>query len=142
MPASFERLGIAFQYPENWDLDEQDALLGEQSVAVYSPGGAFWCVAMQPAGVEPKAAAEAALAALRKEYELDAEDAHETIGQRELVGYDVNFYYVDLTNTAYIRAFGTPGATYLVLCQAEDRDLPAVEPLFRAMTASLIQSLA
>lgn len=141
MPARYERLGIAFQYPENWQLDEQDALLGEQSVGVYSPGGAFWCVAMQPAGVEPKAAADAALATLRNEYELDAEDAQETVGRRELVGYDVNFYYVDLTNTAYIRAFRTPSTTWLILCQAEDRDLPAVEPVFRAMTASLIQSL-
>ena len=53
MPLMYEKLGIAFQYPDNWELDEQDALLGEQSVAVYSPGGAFWCVAMQPGQVEP-----------------------------------------------------------------------------------------
>jgi hypothetical protein len=141
MPAVYDKMGITFQYPENWELDERDALQGERGVTVYSPGGAFWSVLLQPANVDPMQAARTALAALRKEYELDAEEARETIGPRELVGYDANFYYVDLTNTAYIRALRTPSTTYLILCQAEDGELREVEAVFRAMTTSLIRSL-
>ena len=28
MPAHFDRLGISFQYPDNWTLDDSDALFG------------------------------------------------------------------------------------------------------------------
>jgi hypothetical protein len=135
-------MGISFQYPENWELDEREALEGEHGVTVYSPGGAFWSLLLQPARVDPQASAEAALAALRKEYdELDAEPARDEIDDRDLVGFDANFYYLDLTNTAYIRAFRTPAASYLILCQAEDRELAEIDAVFRAMTTSLIRSL-
>ena len=142
MPAVYDKMGITFQYPENWDLDERDALQGERGATVYSPGGAFWSVLLQPASISPQEAARTALEALRKEYELDAEETQETIAGSDLAGYDVNFYYVDLTNTAYIRAFRAADSTYLILCQAEDRELRDVEAVFRAMTTSLIRSLA
>ena len=143
MPAVYDKMGISFQYPDNWDLDERDALEGERGVTVYSPGGAFWSVLLQPAGVDPQESADAALATLRKEYEeLDAEPAEEQIGGQDLVGFDANFYYLDLTNTAYIRAFSTPDACYLILCQAEDRELAETDAVFRAMTTSLIRSLS
>lgn len=142
MPAVYDKLGISFQYPENWDLDEREAVEGNHGVTVYSPGGAFWSVVVQSATVDPQATADAALAALKKEYEeLDAEPLTESVGGRELLGYDLNFYYLDLTNTAYIRAFRTPRASYLILCQAEDRELENVEAVLRAMTLSLIRSL-
>lgn len=142
MPAVYEKLGVSFQYPENWELDEREAFENQPGVTVYSPGGAFWSLVFQPARVDPHEAAKAALAALRKEYdELDAEEVSEEIGSRTLVGFDLNFYYLDLTNTAYIRAFRTPGTSYLILCQAEDRELVTVDAVFRAITTSLIHSL-
>lgn len=63
----------------------------------------------------------------------------EKIGKIELVGFDVNFYCLDLTNTAWIRAGSTAAATYLILCQAEDREFSEVADIFRAMTASLLK---
>lgn len=142
MPAVYDKMGISFQYPENWDLDERDAVEGDHGVTVYSPGGAFWSVVVQSTAVDPQATADAALAALKKEYEeLDAEPLQEQVGGRELLGYDLNFYYLDLTNSAFIRAFRTPQASYLILCQAEDRELEDVEAVLRAMTLSLIRSL-
>ena len=57
----------------------------------------------------------------------------------ELVGYDLNFYCLDLTNTAQIRAFRRNEKIYLVLFQAEDREYEHIEPVFRAMTRSLVQ---
>src|SRR5690242_12641967 len=121
MPAVYDKMGISFQYPENWDLDERDAVEGDHGVTVYSPGGAFWSVVVQGPTVDPQATADAALATLRKEYqEADVEPLKERVGGRDLLGYDLNFSYLDLTNTAYIRAFRTPHASYLILCQAED----------------------
>jgi hypothetical protein len=139
MPAVYDKLGICFQYPENWELDQKDALAGESCVTVYSPGGAFWSITIHPEGLKPKDLADAALKAMRQVYdELDAERTKEVVMGQELVGYDLNFYCLDLTNTALIRGWRTPAASYLLFCQSDDREFAEVEPVFRAITASLL----
>ena len=143
MPASYNKLDLTFQYPDNWTLDEKDALEGESTVTVYSPGGAFWSIVVHPAQVDPEDLAKTALKAMRKEYdELDSEPVREAVGGHELLGYDLNFYCLDLTNTALVRAFRTPAASYLILCQADDREFQQIEAVFRAITASLVGGLA
>jgi hypothetical protein len=140
MPEVFDKLGLRFQYPDNWAVETDQALRGRQSVSVYSPEGAFWTVILQPSGTDPAELAKVTLATMRQEYEdLDSESVREKVGQTELVGFDVNFYCLDLTNTAWIRAGSTAAATYLILCQAEDREFSAVSHVFRAMTASLLR---
>jgi len=142
VPLKFEKLGISFQYPDNWTLDEEDALEGRRSVTVYSPDGAFWSVAAHPRSADPAELAEAAVEAMKQEYEgLEAEETREALAGRELIGYDLNFYYLDLTNTAQIRYLRTERTTYTVFCQAEDREFDRIELVFRAMTASLLSGL-
>ncbi len=63
------------------------------------------------------------------------------ISGHELVGYDLNFFYLDLTNTALIRCIRTDRATYAVFCQAEDREFDRVHAVFDAMTTSLLSNL-
>ena len=139
MPALFNKLGIYFQYPENWSLDQQDALSGERSVTVYSPGGAFWSVAIHPLEDDPGRLASSAVQAMRQVYsELDSEEAWDDVAGREIHGYDLNFYCLDLTNTALVRSFRGDDATYVILCQAEDREFAEIEPVFRAMTTSMV----
>ena len=88
---------------------------------------------------DPQDLAVEALQTLKKEYaETEAEPASETIGGQEISGFDISFYYVDLVNTAVIRAFRTPSASCLVLYQAEDRDYREVEAVFQAITTSLV----
>src|SRR5262252_9510938 len=101
MPALFDKLGIRFQYPENWKLEADDAAAGRQTVSVYSPGGAFWTVMIRRAGDDPERLAREALAAMQKEYEdLESEPASDEIAGTEMSGYDLNFICLDLTNTA------------------------------------------
>jgi hypothetical protein len=142
MTAIYDKLGIRFQYPENWTLDEKDALEGENTVSVYSPDGAFWSIVFHSGGVSPKDLAAQALKVMKKEYEqLDAESVQETVHGRKLIGYDLNFYCLDLTNTALIRAFGNSSTSYLILCQADDREFEEVEAVFRAITASCVAAM-
>lgn len=139
MPSVYEKLGICFQFPDNWTLDEKDAQQGENAVTVFSPGGAFWSVAIHPRAVPLQEMCDVALKAMRETYEeLDAEQVKETVAGRELSGYDLNFYCLDLTNTALIRAAKMGSGNLLVLCQADDREFAQVEPVFRAMTHSLL----
>jgi len=138
----FSRFGLAFDYPDSWSVDAADAADGMATVTVYSPEGAFWAVsAHQPGGAAADLSA-AVVTQMREEYaDLDAESATDSFSGRELPGYDLNFYCLDLTNTAAVRTLETPDAIYLFLCQAEDREWDRVSHVFAAMTASFIRAL-
>lgn len=141
MPATFEKLGISFQYPDNWTLDEEDVLAGRKSVTVYSPGGGFWSVSIDPRSAYPAEIAQASVEAMKDVYdELDSEEVRETLAGYELLGHDLNFYYLDLTNTAHVRSLQTDRATYTVFCQAEDREFDRIGDVFRAITTSLLMT--
>ena len=142
MPARFDKLGISFQYPENWTLDDSDALLGRKSVTVYSPGGAFWSVAIHSGSATPAKLAAAVLDAMKKEYPgLEVDETIETVAGHDLIGYDLAFYYLDLINTAVVRSLRVGQISYTIFCQAEDRDFAKVRMVFQAMTTSLVSGL-
>ena len=142
MTAMFNKLGISFQYPENWTLDEADALAGDRSVTVYSPGGAIWSVTIDRRATDPLKLAKTAVKAMREEYEgLESEAAKETIEGHEMVGYDLSFFYLDLTNTASVRCMRTELGTCTVFCEAEDREFERIRAVLLAMTTSLLRGL-
>jgi hypothetical protein len=142
MPATFDNLGISFQYPENWQLDDEEMRAGQSAVTVFSPGGAFWSVAVHTSSADPARMAQAALDAMRKEYDsLEAEPAEETTAGHRLVGFDLNFFCLDLTNTACIRSLKVGRTTYTIFYQAEDREFRELELVFAAMTLSLLRSI-
>jgi hypothetical protein len=142
MPAIFNSLGISFQYPENWALDDSDAVLGRKSITVYSPDGAFWSVAIHSGSAEPKKLASAVVEAMKQEYDgLEAEPVTESVAGRDLVGYDCAFYCLDLTNTAQVRGLRAAHSTYVIYCQAEDREFQRINRVFQAMTLTLLKSL-
>jgi hypothetical protein len=140
MPHVFDKLGVRFAYPDSWSLEEQE-LPEASSVTVSSPGGAFWWLAVHPGEADLAAVARAVMQGFREEYaDVDIEAVAEEVDDQELIGYDVNFYCLDLTTTAQIRGFRAAHATYMMLWQAEDREFELVRPVFAAITASLIRT--
>jgi len=135
----FDRFGLAFDYPENWTIDTDDADGRYATVTVYSPDGSFWSVSGHAPGGEARELSAAVVAQMRREYqELDSEPASDTVAGRTLDGFDLNFYCLDLTNTAQVRTLATARAVYLIHCQAEDRDWDRVAPVFAAITTSFV----
>ena len=140
MQANFDKFGISFQYPDNWTLEADDVLRGQGAVSVYSPGGGFWSVTVHDQADDPRVLIRAVVDAMRNMYEeLDAEDTLETIEGRSVPGCEMNFYYLDLTNTATVRVIHSSQANYLIVCQAEDREFAELENVFAAMTVSLLK---
>jgi hypothetical protein len=138
MPALYDKLGVRFQYPDNWTLDEDEAQATRSSVTVYSPEGAFWSITVHPDSADPGELAAAAVQAMREVYEqLDAEPQAGVVAGRQSVGFELNFYCLDLTNTAVVRALRGPSASYVVFWQAEDREYERIAPVFEAMAQSL-----
>ena len=137
----FERLGLAFDYPDNWSVDTDGSEGRYATVTVYAPGGGFWSVSGHAPGGDPRELSTAVVGQMRAEYrDLDAEEAVDRVADRDLPGFDMNFYCLDLTNTAQVRTLETPAAVYLIFCQAEDREWDDVAPVFAAMTTSFVSA--
>jgi hypothetical protein len=111
-------------------------------VTVYSPEGGFWSVSGHAAGGDPSELTQAVLGQMRKDYQdLDSEPTADEVAGHRLTGLDMNFYCLDLTNTAQVRTLETPDAIYLFICQAEDREWERVSPVFAAITTSFVAAL-
>lgn len=136
----FDRGGIVFDYPDNWTVETGGGENG-LDVTVSSPEGAFWSINCQPGDSDPAQLTEAAVAQMRQDYPtLDSEPAADEVFGQTLAGADLNFYCLDLTNTATIRCLQTPATCYVLFCQAEDRDWERLHHVFKAMTASFVRA--
>ncbi len=92
-----------------------------------------------PAHLDPRELARTAMQTMKQDYtDFEAEATSETIAGTDTVGFDINFYCLDLTNTAVVRGFRTAQASCVVVWQAEDHDYAPLEPVFRAITTSLL----
>lgn len=141
MPAIFDQHAVKFQYPENWSLEDQTDNDDVTTVTVYSPDGAFWSLTRYPAHVSATKLAEDAVAALRDEYDnVDAEPTEDEIAGQGMGGYNVDFIHLDLISTALVRTWTTPEGTFVVHCQAEDREYASLADVFRAITTSLLHA--
>ena len=137
MPLLFHEAGVRFQYPESWQLTRDD-VDGGWTVSVQSPDTAFFMLTFDEGMPDTDVVAETVLEALRAEYpDLEAEDALESLAGQPALGHNVRFFSLDLTNIACTRCFYSDTATILVMWQANDLELDQVEPIFKAMCASL-----
>ena len=137
MPLVFQADGIRFQYPDSWRLTREDAETG-WTVSVESPETAFFMLTFDDQMPEVGLVAQTVLDALRADYpDLEAEDAVESIAGQPALGHDIRFFSLDLTNTCWTRSFYSSLGTVLVLCQANDLELPVHEPILRAICASI-----
>jgi hypothetical protein len=137
MPLVFQANGIRFQYPDSWRLTREDAETG-WTVSVESPETAFFMLTFDDQMPEVGLVAQTVLDALRADYpDLEAEDAVESIAGQPALGHDIRFFSLDLTNTCRTRSFYSDAGTILVMWQTNDLELDDVEPVFRAICASL-----
>jgi hypothetical protein len=137
MPLVFQADGIRFQYPDSWRLTREDAETG-WTVSVESPETAFFMLTFDDQMPEVGLVAQTVLDALRADYpELEAEDAVESIAGQPALGHDIRFFSLDLTNTCRTRSFYSDTGTILMMWQTNDLELDEVEPVFRAICASL-----
>src|SRR5882724_11392301 len=118
MYETYRAHGISFQYPADWGLQEQ-AAENEVLITVSSPETSFWSICLFPDHPTPEEVAETALAAFREEYEdLDVYEMSTSVCGFPTVAHDIEFFCLELVNSAWVRAFSTPAFTVLVLYQA------------------------
>jgi len=69
--------------------------------------------------------------------DLEADECVDSIAGQPAVGHDMRFFSLDLTNTCWTRSFYCSRGTVLVLCQMNDLEQDAHEPVLKAICASL-----
>jgi hypothetical protein len=137
MPATFERDGIRFSYPENWRLEREEAEHG-WTVSVQSPDTALLVVTLDEEMPDAEKVAETALGALKEEYpDLEADPCVDSVAGQPAVGHEIRFFSFDLTNTCWTRSFYSARGTVLVLWQINDLELETNEPVLRAICKSM-----
>jgi hypothetical protein len=137
MVTQFEESGIRFRYPTNWQLEREENETG-WTVSLQSPQTAFLLVSLDEEMPSTEQVIQTALEALREDYpSLEADDCVDSLAGQPAIGHDIRFFSFDLTNTCWTRSFYTANGTVLVLWQTNDLELEEVEPVLRAICASL-----
>jgi hypothetical protein len=128
---SYEDHGVRFEYPSEWILEVTDDGPLTTIDLQHPDGVAFLLVSVDLSCPDSGDVADSVLETMREEYpDLDADPTEEIVGDRFISGYDVQFFALDLPNSARIRCFRTLLRTILVfgqwtdLLEAEVSDLP------------------
>jgi len=144
MVATYDRHGITFLYPRNWTLTTEDSPHSEcRCVTVQSPESGFWMLQTFGGPETPERLAAEALQLLKQDYgELEVVPIDEEMGATRLVGYDLQFFYLDFLVRCQVRSFALADSNCVVLCQAEDGEFDQLAQIFSAITTSLLKAVA
>lgn len=141
MPAIYENIGVRFLYPENWSITDESDEGWPRSVTVQSRDTGFWSLHVYPPGEELKPIVKELVAAIQSEFDdIEVLPAKETFGETPTTGVDLAFFYLDLLVEAKIRCLHTSEATLVWLYQAESREFEAIEPVFQAISVSMLRT--
>jgi hypothetical protein len=141
MTATYRNFGIEFLYPENWSVTDEQASGWPRCVVLQSPEGSIFVLQAHPS-TPPLELANEVLKTMREEYpSLEAEPAIEQIEDVDLIGYDLNFYCLDLVVSARVRAAPVGECTYVWFFQGESRDFDRSAPVCLAIETGLLRNL-
>ncbi len=129
--------GVRFQYPDDWELTREPSGR-DVTFHLQTPGTAFWSLTLLTSRPPAGDAVEAAVLAFREEYpEVDLYDGPELMLEGPAAGCELDFVYMDLVNSAVIRAESTSIFTALVIFQAETKEFETIQAAMDQVTASL-----
>ena len=141
MSAVFDKAGIRFQYPENWEIVDESLLDWPRTVSLQLPGGGFWSLLMYEPGTDSASLLRETLGQMKEEYQnLESSVITEQFENVTGTGYEMYFYCLDFlvcAKTIILKA--ASGHVLLLQWQAEDREFAKYEPVYRAITVSLLR---
>lgn len=128
-------------YPENWELVEDNESEAELDVSSISPSGAFWAAQVFRRDRGGSSLMQEAMSSLKGEYpDLEANPREVRMAEHDGFGFDVHFFCLDFLVTGRLISFETDHHSLLIMFQAESREFDSIEPVFSAITTSLMES--
>lgn len=138
--ATYTQSELAFLYPDNWRVIDEELDQWPRSVVIESPGGAIWGVHLYQQPVDRGKLVAQVLESLRAEYPgLESHVGSDDFDGQNSVGYDMETLYLDFVIAANVRGVELGPYFAVVTSQAEDREFQTLADVFRAMTISLIR---
>ena len=113
-------------------------------ISVSSPETSFWCLSVSEDRPSVEEALAAVVSAFEDEYdEVDVYASEPSGPTPELcgqpaVGRDVEFVYLEMVNTARVRAIATGRATIVVMYQGTDHELAMTQQTLEKISDSLV----
>jgi hypothetical protein len=139
MSGIYENFGLRLPYPENWTVEDGHNSEWPESVVLQSPGSGFWSLSIHPTDSDGSELAAQVLNTLRQEYEeIEAESVRDKVGEVDASGFDLNFYCLDFVISGSLRVFRDSRRLYLTLYQAESREFENLSPIFRLLSACIL----
>jgi hypothetical protein len=140
--AVFDEHGLFIQYPENWKLEQHEDENHSLEIQIIAPSGAFWSLLVFDRQVDNGGQLmQEILQGIDDQYEsAEWSRVTEALGSSQTSGYDTFFFCLDLLITNRMRCLERGDQNWLLTWQAENREFDSIEPVFRAMTISLLSS--
>ena len=148
--ATYDYGGVKFNYPDDWELSEDEDDAGQASIHVQSPATAFWSLNLAAGRNEPAPLFEAIAEALESEHgpvDRISPEITDPLGGQPAAAETFEFVVHELPAVAEARVATFtnttgPDRTALVLWQYADAESDEVEVLLERMTASLTVGVA
>lgn len=141
MSGHYQKFGLNFLYPENWELIDADDSERPFDLALHSPHGAMMSLTFFDPQEDSAEVLRTYLDSLQEQYEdLELTPASDEIAGIAGQGVDGWFYCLDFLVTAKIRLYQTPEYQVVILAQAESRAFDSSEPVFAAIKTSLLRN--
>ena len=143
MTPKYDRDGITFQYPDNWELDEDPPKGFPRTISLTAKDGAFWSAAFYLKDQPLKELQHQYVEAIEGEYEgVEIDDVEFELVDETILATDFQFYCLDFL--VHSRLIVTEIGPYhaLITWQAEDRDFDQLEQVFKAITFSVLHDVA
>ena len=144
---TYDANGLFFAYPTNWEIEETDMDEVEGAIQLSSPDGAFWILRKYPLGADVDTIVESVVELMRTDYQdMEIEPMEKTLFGKTLRGAEMNFFYLDLMNTASVLCYSDHLTTYAVFWQTgnqliiQDEGPVSLEQVFEAITYSLLRA--
>lgn len=143
----YDDLGVRFVYPRNWFINTETLDKGTYTITVDSPEGSFWALAIFPKSVDLDQAAKEIVKSMKAEYdELEETEVKQYVADTILTGYEIDFFYLDLSSTAVALKFEDERRGYVIYWQTCERmslsnDTLSRVDIFDAITHTLVSNL-
>ncbi len=142
----YDANGLYFAYPSNWELEETDMDEVEGALQLTGPDGAFWILRKYPLETQAEEIVEQVVETMRTDYQdMEIVPLEKSLFGKTLRGAEMNFFYLDLMNTASVLCYADELTTYAVFWQTGNQlivgndDGVPVEKVFEAIVYSLLR---
>ena len=149
MPALYEKMGLKFQYPENWKLTEPTDNDLPQQISLETPNGGWWSISLFPREHDSAAMIADAKKGLQAQYpEAEFADIKNEfagllkpdspVDSDAAPSVEANFFCLDFLVTSTLHVVLTERYKMLIWFQAESREFEQLKDVFRAITISML----